>query len=95
MMAKEDVSTRKVSLEQKKLPKGARVLSKEISTRVEEIENGYLVIKNIEYRYETGTGKDTRTDWLSINKRWYTKEDPLEIVINTKDKALADSFNAE
>lgn len=94
-MGKEDVSIRKVSKEQRKLPAGARVLSKEISTRVEEIENGYLVCKNIEYRYETGSGKDTRTDWLSINKRWYTKEDPLEITINTKDKSLADSFNEE
>jgi hypothetical protein len=94
-MSKEDVSIRKVSKEQKALPAGAKVLSKETSTRVEEIENGYLVIKNIEYRYETGSGANTRTDWLSITKRWYTKEDPLEIKIKTKDKALADSFNEE
>lgn len=94
-MSKEDVSIRKVSKEEKSLPEGAKVLSKETSTKVEEIENGYLICKNIEYRYETGTGNNRRTDWLSITKRWYSKEDPLEIKINTKDKALADSFNED
>lgn len=94
-MAKEDVSIRKVSKEQKSLPEGARVLHKETSTRVEEIENGYLVCKNIEYRYETGTGNNLRTDWLSITKRWYTKDDPLEIKIKSKDKSLAESFNED
>lgn len=94
-MTNDSVSLRKVAKEQKSLPTGATVLSKEVSTRVEEIENGYLVCKNIEYKYETGTGNNKRTDWMSISKRWYTKEDPLEIKINTKDKALADSFNAD
>jgi hypothetical protein len=94
-MSSTDVSITKHNKEQKTLPKGAIVLSKSITTRVEEIENGYLICKNIEYKYETGTGDAKRTDWMYITKRWYTKEDPLEIKLNSKDKALADSFNED
>lgn len=92
---KEDVSIRKVSKEQKTLPAGAKVLNKTVSTRVEEIENGYIVCKNTEIKYETGTGDGRRTDWMYIEQRWYSKEDPLEIKLKSKDKALADIFNEE
>jgi hypothetical protein len=95
IMAKQEVSLRTTSKEVKSLPKGAIVLSKDVRTSVEEIENGYLAIKTVEYRYSTGTGEKLQTDWLTITKKWFSAEDPLEIKLSSKDKSLADAFNAD
>lgn len=72
----------------KPIPKGASILSQNITTDVKEIENGYLITKRTETRYRLN--KDSGTDYHYEDRSWYSKEDPL--TINTKDKALADAF---
>lgn len=62
--------------ENKSIPKGATILSEEERIVIEEIENGYLVRKTVEYRYQA-KDKDY-PDYLSINKTWYTKTNPVE-----------------
>jgi plasmid rolling circle replication initiator protein Rep len=89
-----ETSIRKVSkAENKQIPAGAKILSKENRVTVEEIENGFLICKSTDVRYTLGTGKDAHTEYAYITKRWFSKEDPLEIKLNNKDKSLADAFN--
>lgn len=75
-----------------RMPKGARILSKNVRVEVEEIENGFLLTKcyDIKYEYTSGTEKEVRTDYLYFNKKWFSKTDPLEVKLD--DKTLADSF---
>lgn len=75
-----------------KMPKGAKILNKNTRIEVEEIENGFLISKcfDIKYEYESGTDKEVRTDYLYYTKKWFSKTDPLEIKID--EKSLADSF---
>ena len=46
------------------MPKGAKILGKETTIEVEQIVNGFLIIKRteIKYAYKTGVG-DERTDY--------------------------------
>lgn len=69
-------------------PKGATILSKETNVDVEEIENGYLITRRTEYRYTMKEGAGS--DWLTVNKKWYSEVNPLEI---SKNKELADLFD--
>jgi hypothetical protein len=73
--------------EVKKLPKGATILSKENRIRVEEIENGFLVIKDTEIKYSLGKDK---IDWMYINQKYYSKDNPL--TIDLKGIPLSDKF---
>lgn len=71
------------------MPKGAKILSKDVNISVEEIENGFLVCKNIEVKYEF----EKRTNYIYHTKKYFSKENPLSI--NLKDiegKKLADNF---
>lgn len=71
------------------IPKGAKILSKDVSITVEEIENGFLVSKSIEVKYSV----DKRTDYTYITKKYFSKENPLEIDMETfEEKSLADNF---
>lgn len=71
------------------IPKGAKILSKDVSITVEEIENGFLVSKSIEVKYSI----EKRTDWSYITKKYFSKENPLEIDMeNFGEKTLADNF---
>ena len=74
--------------EVKPLPKDAEILSQNVKTDVEQIENGYLICKTTDTKYRL-KGKDY-PDWHYETKKWYSKEDPL--TISTKDKALAEAF---
>lgn len=76
-----------------RMPKGAKILSKSTRVEVEEIENGFLLTKcyDIKYEYTSGTEKETRTDYLYFSKKWYSKTDPLEIKLD--EKSLADEFS--
>ena len=56
---------------------------KEKRVSVEEIENGYLVVQNIEWKE---TMKDGHTEWKYDTKRWFSKTNPLKEV----DVPLAD-----
>ena len=70
------------------LPKGAKILNKEITINVEEIENGFLVCKSYEIKYEF----EKRTDYTYYNKKYFSKENPLSINLKGMDKTLADNF---
>lgn len=73
------------------LPKGAQIISKDIAVEVEEIENGFLIIKRCEYKYQMP--KSSYSDYKSHTEKWYSEDNPLKI--NTKDKDLADLFENE
>ncbi len=69
------------------LPKGAKILSKDVSVTVEEIENGYLVCKSTEVKYEY----EKKTDYSYNTKKYYSKENPLDI--NLDNLSLADKID--
>lgn len=72
------------------IPKGAKILSKDVSITVEEIENGFLVSKSNEVKYEY----EKRTDRCYYTKRYFTKENPLDLDMEKfEDKSLADNFS--
>lgn len=71
------------------IPEDAKILSKDVSLSVEEIENGFLVNKSTETKYQY----DGRTDYSYNNKKWFSKENPLEIDMDgIEEKSLADQF---
>lgn len=71
------------------IPKGAKILSKDVSITVEEIENGFLVSKSSEVKYEY----EKRTDYCYYTKKFFAKENPLDIDLSKiEDKSLADNF---
>lgn len=80
-------------------PDGATILSKNVTTSTEEIENGYLITKSVNGYYEVGKGKsDIKTTsngerYYSYDKKWYSKTDPLTIKLD--NKSLAESFDTE
>lgn len=85
-----------INKSKKKLPAGAVVESKEISIRIEEIDNGFISVKRIEYKYSM-PGKDY-SDWKTIETKVYSESNPLK---NLKiepsgdkdvDSSLADIF---
>ena len=74
------------------LPKGAKVISKEVSIDVEEIENGFLICKRTEIKFQL-PGKDYN-DYHSITKKFFAKENPLTLdegVMEDKT-SVADKF---
>lgn len=74
-----------VSKKTPKVPKGATIHEKNVNTRVEEIENGFLIIKSYEISYSL---KGQR-DWVHYDKKVFSKENPVEI---KEPKMLADNF---
>lgn len=77
----------------KKLPKGAKVVSKDTTVTVKEIENGYITCTRTEYRYTMGK-EEKYPDYLTVTREYYTEEDPLEIKIAEKLPELADIFES-
>lgn len=72
------------------LPSKAKILSKDTSISVEEIENGFLVCKSTEVKYEI----DKRTDYSYITKKYFSKTNPLEIDLEVfEEKSLASNFD--
>lgn len=69
------------------IPKGVKILSKDVSVTVEEIENGYLVSKSTEVKYEY----EKKTDYSYNTKKYYSKENPLDI--NLDNLSLADKID--
>jgi hypothetical protein len=73
------------------IPKGSKILGKDVSTEVEEIENGFIITKRTEIKFSYKTPDNSeRTDYSYQTKKWFSKEDPL--TINISDKNLADAF---
>ena len=74
--------------ESKPVPKGAEIVSENVSTDVEQIENGFLITKRTEIRWKT-KGMNY-PEYSYENKKYFSKTDPL--TINVKDKGLAEAF---
>jgi hypothetical protein len=71
-----------------KIPKGATILNTETTVEVEEIENGFIISKRTQIKYQA-PGKEY-TDWSYNTKKYYSEDNPLSI--DTEDKQLADLF---
>lgn len=79
------------SKEDKKLPKGSKIVSKEVSITVREIENGFIISKSFDIRYNL-PGK-TDNEYFYLTKEYFSKENPLEDSLEKiDDKMLADNF---
>ena len=88
-MIKESLRAIFVSKEKFELPKGATIISKEERVEVQEIENGYLISKSCDIKYTLPKGDDTQYSYYT--KKWFTKENPLEINKEAFDeKMIAD-----
>lgn len=72
------------------LPKGATVINKTVNIEVEEIENGFLIIKRVELKYKR-SDKDY-SDYEYINKKYFSETNPFEEVV-TQNKELANIFD--
>jgi len=58
------------------IPVGAKILSKELSINVEEIENGFLIckVKHLTYSH------NEETCFACETKKYYSKENPLNVI---------------
>lgn len=71
----------------KSLPKGAKVTSKEVRVSVEEIENGFLIVKSADINYTLGK----ETNYFYLTKKYFSKDNPLSIDLD--DIPLADKID--
>jgi len=72
-----------------KLPEGAKIIKKDYSIRVEEIENGFIVSKNYDIKYVLGD----ESNYEYFTKKWYAKENPLSIDTGEEELSLADKLD--
>lgn len=77
----------------KEVPVGAKILRKTVRVETEKIENGWLISKNFDVKYTMGKDDKGNSDYAYYTKKYYSKEDPLEIKLT--DASLADEFSAE
>lgn len=70
-----------------KPPKGAKILNQTIRTETEEIENGWILSKNYDGRWEDEKGE---SHYFYYHEKYYSEDNPIEVTI--KDKSLADKF---
>ncbi|ALN97274.1 hypothetical protein BOX09_gp28 [Flavobacterium phage Fpv1] len=83
---------KEISLEGKKvfkLPKGAVIVSKTENISVKEIENGFILRKSYDIKYQIGDDNN----YEYFNKEWYSKENPLKITMPKEEKSLADKLD--
>lgn len=85
-MDKEIKTAEFISKETTKVPKGAKILKKSVRVSVEEIENGFLIVKSYDITYEL----KERKDYLYFSKKTFSETNPLKI---EEDKMLADLFD--
>lgn len=73
------------------VPTGAKIVSKETSVEVEEIENGFLINKRTEVTYKM---KDQGyNDYMSIQKKYFSTTNPLQMDLEKlKPETLVDKF---
>lgn len=71
------------------LPKGAKILKKGFTITVEEIENGFVLRKSYDIKYQLGD--DTGYEYYT--KKWFSKDNPLQIDESAMEEStLADNF---
>lgn len=75
-----------------KIPAGAEIVKNDVRVDIEEIENGFLIVKNFDVEYIL-KGKDGggNKQYAYYSKKWFSETNPLSI--NTEDKSLADLFD--
>lgn len=71
------------------LPKGAKIIKKDHSVRVEEIENGFIISKSYDIKYQI----EDRNEYEYFTKQWFSKDNPLEINIDDEGEDLADKLD--
>jgi len=54
---------------------------KTVSTRIEEIENGFIIVREMEWQ-------DSKKGWQYETKKYFSEKNPLA----DQEKTLADSF---
>lgn len=71
------------------IPSSAKILSKDVSITVEEIENGFLISKSTEIKY-----KDNNKTGYSYNtKKFFSKDNPLELKMDKfNNESFVESF---
>ena len=74
------------SKEENKVPSGCEIVKKETRLEVEEIENGFLVVKSADIKYLDENGN---TQWCYPCKKYFSNTNPLKI----EEKSLADKFD--
>lgn len=72
----------------KEIPAGAKILKEDCNITVEEIENGFLISKSYDVRYQVKNSE--HSEYAYYTKKWYSKDNPL--TIESSDKSLADVF---
>lgn len=63
------------SKESSSIPEGAKILKKDVRIEVQEIENGFILSKNYDIKYQV----DGETNWDYYCKKWFHKENPIDI----------------
>lgn len=76
--------------ENKKLPKGAKIISKDVSISVREIENGFVISKSFEIKYNLPNKTDS--EYFYLTKEFFSENNPLDKALED-NKMLADNFN--
>jgi len=71
------------------LPAGATLVSKEVRTEVEEIENGFLIRNSYDIKWKA-KGSDSN-NYEYYNKTWFSETNPIEITM-PKEVSLADKL---
>ena len=84
-----NVRFKKKEVDSNSIPKKAKILFKDKSFEVEEIENGYLILIRTEVKYQF----DGKTDYSYNTKKVYSETNPIEIDTDAiEEKMLADYF---
>ena len=84
-------SINEVSLEKKKsftLPEGATIISQSERVTVREIENGFIMSKSFDIKYQVGD--DNNYEYYT--KEWFSKDNPVQITM-PKEKSLAEKLD--
>lgn len=80
-----------VKKEQKQVPAGAEIISKTERITVEEIENGFILRKTKDIQYKA-MGSE-HSNYIYLEKKWYSKENPMSIKITDEEESLADKLD--
>jgi hypothetical protein len=85
---KENKSLTITAKEKPIMPDMHKILSKSVNTTIEEIENGYLIVKRYEMRYQS---KDGESNWFEYCTKTYSEENPIQ-PSEPKSGTIADFF---
>lgn len=87
-----DTKAIKATIQEKKvfeLPKGAKIIKKDVNTSIEEIENGFLIRKSYDLKWTSADGENSNYEYFT--KTWYTEKNPITYT-EDEEIALADKL---